>query len=296
MIYYHTPFQEIRDHPLLKKAGITVFVKREDLNHPHISGNKWWKLKYNLEAAILTGHDTLLTFGGAYSNHIYATAAAANELNLKSIGVIRGEEIHPLNNTLRFATEKGMQLLFVSRSEYRNRSLPQFLLDLRSRFGPFYFIPEGGTNLLAVKGCAEFAEKELADFPCEYVFLPVGTGGTMAGLICGLKDLKHIRGVTVLKEGTFLKDDIQKLVTDFSGKSFDQWSLLTNYHLGGYAKTTPSLISFMKEMSHVYDLPLDHVYTAKSLWAIFREVDSGAFARGTRILALHTGGLQGTLW
>jgi 1-aminocyclopropane-1-carboxylate deaminase/D-cysteine desulfhydrase-like pyridoxal-dependent ACC family enzyme len=293
--YYPTPVQEIKDHPACVEAGIRLFLKREDLNHPTVSGNKWWKLKYNVDAALSLPHKTILTFGGAYSNHIYATAAAAREVRLKAIGIIRGEETLPLNPTLKFAAEQGMKIHYVTREAYREKSTPAFIQKLHQQFGEFLLIPEGGTNLLAVKGCAEFAEKELSKLDFDHLFLPVGTGGTMAGVICGLKAGKKIIGVSVLKDGDFLNREVEALVRGFSGKSFDNWSILTNYHAGGYAKTTPELLSFIEHMRSTHDLPLDHVYTGKLLLAVMKEIESGSFTSGSAILAIHTGGSQGSL-
>jgi 1-aminocyclopropane-1-carboxylate deaminase len=272
-----------------------LVVKREDLNHPRVSGNKWWKLKHNLQEVCETSHKTILTFGGAFSNHIYATAAAAAELELKSIGIIRGEEMRPSNHTLRFAEENGMRLHFVSREQYKKKTSPDFLEYLRDTFGNFYLVPEGGSNLAAVKGCAEFAMSELSSLTFDHLLLPVGTGGTIAGIICGMKGSRKVTGVSVLKNGAFLADDIRNIMYDYSGEIFNNWSLLTGYDHGGYAKYSAPLLAFMKEMKNVYNLPLDHVYTGKLMWAIFREIESGAFQPGEKILMLHTGGLQGNI-
>lgn len=288
--YTPTPVQEI-NHDVLKKAGVRLLIKREDLNHPDVSGNKWWKLKYNLAAA-KQKDQTILTFGGAFSNHIYATAAAAHELKLKSIGIVRGEEIVPLNPTLQFAVNHGMEMHYVSREKYREKSTPEFAATLQQQFGAFYLIPEGGSNLLAVKGCAEFATTELSKIDYDYLWLPVGTGGTMAGLICGIHPNKNIIGVSVLKNGEFLNNEIKNYIEAFAGRAYHNWSLLTAYHHGGYAKATHALLSFIDEMKRLHDLPLDHVYTGKLLWAVMKEIESGMFKRGSTILALHTGGLR----
>ncbi len=293
MIYTRTPVHEIKTD-LLKQAGVRLLVKREDLNHPHISGNKWWKLKYNIQQTRAEKRNTILTFGGAYSNHIYASAAAATENKLNSIGIIRGEETAPLNNTLSFAKDCGMELHYVSRELYRKKNDAVFLSMLHDRFGNFYMIPEGGTNLLAVKGCAEFAREELSAIEFDYLCLAVGTGGTMAGIISGFESEKEIIGVAVLKDAEFLNRDIEKLLFDFSGKSYRKWSVLTNYHHGGYAKVTKPLLEFVSAMKEVHNLPLDHVYTGKLLWAVMKEIEAGRFDRGSTLLAIHTGGLQGS--
>jgi 1-aminocyclopropane-1-carboxylate deaminase len=289
--YQSTPIQEIH-HSILEKTGVRLLVKREDLNHPLVSGNKWWKLKYNLEEALRLKKQTVVTFGGAFSNHIYATAAAAKEKNLKSIGLIRGEETLPLNATLSFVRENGMELRYISREEYRRKDSNEFLRKLEAQFGDFYLIPEGGTNDLAVKGCAEYAQKELATIDFDHLFIPVGTGGTIAGLICGFCGKKEITGVTVLKNGEFLKEKIEKLVYNFSGNTYEKWSLLTSYHHGGYAKLTDELLRFISVMKEEHKLPLDTVYTGKLMWAVMKEIEQGKFRRGSTVLAFHTGGVQ----
>lgn len=293
MLPYHpTPLQEIIGHPICLRAGVRLIVKREDLNHPAISGNKWWKLKYNLEAAIQQHHKTVLTFGGAFSNHIYATAAAARAVGLKAIGVIRGEETLPLNTTLQFAADQGMKIAYLSRTEYKNISTPELTNTFRRQFGEFFLIPEGGSNNLAVRGCSEFAREHLSEIDFDHLFLPVGTGGTMAGIICGFEGNQKIVGVSVLKDGSFLKERVRKMITDFSGASIGNWSLLTQYHEGGYAKTSARLLSVIEEMKSTHGLPLDQVYTGKLLLGVMNEIESGSFSRGTTILLLHTGGCR----
>ena len=291
LAYHATPVQEVQ-HPKLQSKGVRLLVKREDLNHPTVSGNKWWKLKYNLLRAQELETDTVLTFGGAYSNHICATAAAAADLGLKSIGIIRGEASTPLNPTLSFSREKGMNLHFVSRSAYTSKNDPAFVEALRAQFGDFYLIPEGGTNELALKGVSEFYE-EIKDIPFSKVFLPVGTGGTIAGLVAGSKGSADITGVVVLKNGNFMFDEINDLLRGHGTKP-GQFDLITDCDFGGYAKTTPELIDFIRDIAKNCQLPLDHVYTAKMLFAIFRDVESGKIPAGSTILAIHTGGLQGS--
>jgi len=289
LTYSETPVQEI-NHTLLEEAGVRLLIKREDLNHPFISGNKWWKLKYNLAEAVQQNRDTVLTFGGAYSNHLYATAAAAQELGFKSIAIVRGEETLPLNPTLQFVKEKGMVLHYVSREIYRAKTKEKFLHQLQQEIGDFYLIPEGGTNELAVKGCAEFAATfSSIDFDC--VCLPVGTGGTLAGVIKGMKGKGEVIGFPVLKGGEFLREEI--LTLEESTSDFLNWTLMTDYHFGGYAKATPSLINFIKDIDNKCSIPLDQVYTGKMIWGIFDLVQKGYFKKGTTVLAIHTGGLQG---
>ncbi|HEY9489319.1 MAG TPA: pyridoxal-phosphate dependent enzyme [Chryseosolibacter sp.] len=288
LTYSETPAIEI-DHPDLKRAGVKLLVKREDLNHAAVSGNKWWKLKYNLEEALHQGHDTLLTFGGAYSNHLYATAAAAKILKLKSIGIIRGEETLPLNSTLQFSSDQGMKLHYISRQAYRDKEELSFLKTLHENFGNFYLIPEGGTNALALKGCEEFGSL-ISQIPADYVCLPVGTGGTMGGILRSIGHLKTVIGFAVLKNGAFLEEKI----FEYSGGSNQaHWKLMTEYAYGGYGKRNATVTEFIETFRGYTDVPLDFVYTGKMMCAVFDLIEKGYFERGKTILAIHTGGLQG---
>ncbi len=288
LTYSPTPVQEIQ-HPMLEAAKVRLLIKREDLNNPFVTGNKWWKLKYNLAEAERLQQKTLLTFGGAFSNHIYATAAAAHELNLKSIGIIRGEETLPLNPTLAFAIKKGMQLHYVDRETYRNKTNPNFIDHLRNTFGDFYMIPEGGSNNLAVKGVYEFSK--LLDIDFDYLCCPVGTGGTLAGLIAGLSNQKHIIGFSSLKGGAFLKDEVEQFV----GTTNSNWRIETNYHFGGYGKQSKELLDFIDSFELEHNIPLEQVYTGKMMFGIFDLIKKKYFKQGSTILAIHTGGLQGKL-
>lgn len=282
--YQHTPIQEIQDS-ILAKAEIRLFIKREDLNHPFVSGNKWWKLKYNLEDANLQGKKALLTLGGAFSNHIYATAAAAYELQLESIGVIRGEETLPLNPTLRFAKSKGMKLHYISRETYRKKSDEYFVEQLHDQFGDFYLIPEGGSNELAVKGVQEFIQ--MLDVNFDFLCCPVGTGGTLAGVIRGLRGEKKIIGFSALKGGTFLNDVVRSL-----GSKHTNWEIITEYHFGGYAKSTPALLQFIDDFKTHHNIPLEFIYTGKMISGIFDLARKGFFEKRSTILAIHTGGVH----
>lgn len=284
--YENTCIQELKSQ-IFEQSGVRLLIKREDQNHPFVSGNKWWKLKYNLEEAINNRHTTLLTFGGAFSNHIYATAAAAHELGLKSIGIIRGEETLPLNPTLSFAKARGMQLHYVSREAYRNKTESSFMEQLHNLFGDFYLIPEGGTNELAVKGCAEFAKQLSNEVDFDYLGLPVGTGGTIAGIIEGLDESKKIIGFPVLKGATFLEDEIRK----YTSKT--NWQLVFDYHFGGYAKVTQELKEFMDQFEKEFNISLDPIYTAKIMFGVMDLIKKKFFEAGSTILAIHTGGLQG---
>ncbi|MBX2968868.1 MAG: 1-aminocyclopropane-1-carboxylate deaminase/D-cysteine desulfhydrase [Cyclobacteriaceae bacterium] len=285
LTYTPTPIQEIHD-PLFDQAGVRVLVKREDLNHPYVSGNKWWKLKYNLEEAKRPGYKTLLTFGGAYSNHIFSTAAAAHELGFESIGIIRGEETLPLNPTLSFAKSCGMKLKYISREAYRQKTNPAFIEKLCHEFGDFYLIPEGGTNALAVKGVEEFAQTLGDGF--DYLCCAVGTGGTLTGLVKGTPADKTILGLSVLKGGDFLNGEVERMLE----KKTENWGIQTDYHFGGYGKTTEALLKFIKDQSIKNNLPLDSVYTGKLVAGVYDLIQVGYFGRGATILAVHSGGLQ----
>lgn len=282
------PNQHI-DVPLLREKGVTLHIKREDTIHPQISGNKYRKLKYNLLEAQKLGHHTLLTFGGAFSNHIAAVACAGHEQGFKTIGVIRGEELQDKlqdNPTLSLAHDHGMRFHFVPRSDYRQKSEEDFLRILKEEFGDFYLLPEGGTNALAVKGCEEIVTE--ADSNFHYICSSVGTGGTLAGLINSAKPHQTVLGFPALK-GDFLKQDILTFVRS------DRWKLMTNFHFGGYAKVSEELIHFINTFKEETGVPLDPIYTGKLLFGIFELAKQDFFPKGTRILAIHTGGLQGIM-
>jgi len=287
--YSETQVQELRI-PAFSKHRVRLLVKREDLNHAFVSGNKWWKLKYNLQEAMNLKKETMLTFGGAFSNHIYATAAAAKELGLKSIGIIRGEETLPLNSTLSFAKEQGMKLHYVSRESYRKKNQADFIARLQEQFGDFYLIPEGGTNELAVKGCAELGEKLLNEIEFDYLCLPVGTGGTVAGIVSALKGKRKVIGFSSLKGGAFLREEIEHLL---KSKRNTNWTLNSDFHFGGYAKMTDELKEFIIDLEKNHSLSLDPVYTSKMVYGIFKLIESNYFKKDSTILILHTGGMQG---
>ncbi|WP_187264549.1 1-aminocyclopropane-1-carboxylate deaminase/D-cysteine desulfhydrase [Pontibacter beigongshangensis] len=284
------PLQQLR-HPLLDQQNVELWVKREDLLHPALPGNKWRKLKYNLQEAKRQQKSTLLTFGGAYSNHIAAVAAAGEEFGFRTIGMIRGEEHLPLNPTLRFAISKGMELHYLSREVYRQKDAPDFLQQLSGQFQEPFILPEGGTNMLAVKGCTEIVTD--IDMKYDYICCASGTGGTLAGIIAGLKGEKQVLGFPALKGGAFLRPEIEQLLQNYSGRHFDNWELITNYHFGGYAKVKPELLTFMQQFRERHQVTLEPVYTGKMMFGVFDLVAKGFFPEGARIIAVHTGGLQG---
>ena len=264
-----------------------MHIKREDLIHPFVSGNKFRKLKYNLLQAKAENQETLLTFGGAFSNHIAAVAFAGNEKGFKTIGIIRGDELASKvseNPTLLFAQNCGMQLEFISREDYRLKSEVSFLENLKQKFGGFYHIPEGGTNDLAIKGCEEILTLEDADF--DYICCSVGTGGTISGIINSVLPHQKVLGFPALK-GDFLKEEIRNFVQN------DNWELLTDYHFGGYAKVNAELIVFINHFYLENQIPLDPIYTGKMVFGVIDLIKKNYFPAKSKILLIHTGGIQG---
>ncbi|PQJ80971.1 1-aminocyclopropane-1-carboxylate deaminase [Polaribacter porphyrae] len=277
--------------PILEKKEVQLFIKREDKIHPYVSGNKFRKLKYNLAEAKHQQKNTLLTFGGAFSNHIVATAVAGNLNGFKTIGIIRGEELGTnlqktlsKNTTLQKAYENGMTFEFISRVEYRSKSKLEFMNRLKERFGNFYLIPEGGTNEFAIRGCEEILTKEDSKF--DYICSAIGTGGTIAGLINASKNNQKVLGFPALK-GNFLQNDIKQYVKN------NNWSLQRDYHFGGYAKYNQDLIRFINSFKTETGILLDPIYTGKMIFGIIDLVEKNHFKKGSKILAIHTGGIQG---
>ncbi|MCF0052242.1 pyridoxal-phosphate dependent enzyme [Dyadobacter sp. LJ53] len=286
-----TPIQEL-SNAITEKAGIKLYIKRDDLIHPTVSGNKWRKLKYNLLEAESQGNRRLLTFGGAFSNHLYAAAAAGKALGLETIGIVRGEELaDKLSPTLLFCIDQGMQLHFVSRGEYKLRNSEDYLRELAARFDYPFIIPEGGTSALALKGVGEIVPEvkaQLAQVP-DYFAVAAGTGGTAAGLLsAGV----NVLAFSALKGGEFLEKDIHALL---NGQHSGDLQLFTDYHFGGYAKWNQELITFMLEFRQAFGIQLEQVYTAKMLYGLFDLIHKNHFQKGQTIVAVHTGGLQGLL-
>lgn len=269
------------------KKNIELSIKREDLIHPFVSGNKYRKLKYNVLQAREENKPTLLTFGGAFSNHIAAVASAGKAEGFNTIGIIRGEELKDkvdTNPTLSFAKSCGMTFKFISREAYRDKTSPNFISKLKEEFGDFYLIPEGGTNDLAVKGCEEILTEEDAKFG--YICCAVGTGGTISGLINASRSNQKVLGFSSLK-GDFLNKDISKFARSTN------WDLITDYHFGGYGKINDSLITFINKFKSENKIPLDPIYTGKMMFGVFDLIKKGYFKPNSKILAIHTGGLQG---
>ncbi len=288
--FSESPLQKLEDE-LFHEKGIELYIKRDDLIHPHVQGNKWRKLKYNLQQARNNKQHTLLTFGGAYSNHIYATAAAARQFGFKAIGMIRGEEPAVKSATLQFAAEQGMELHYMSRETYRQKEDTTIIEILRMQMGEFYYVPEGGTNVFALQGVAEIISEIEIDF--DYICTACGTGGTLAGLVAGLKGEKQVLGFSSLKGEDRLSGKVHELVEEYAGERFGDFSINFDYHFGGYAKVKPELIQFIKDFHRNHAIRLEPVYTGKLFYGLFDLIQRDYFPKDAKIIALHTGGLQG---
>lgn len=274
--------------------NVELHMKREDELHADISGNKWRKLKYNILAASEKEYDRILTFGGAYSNHIAATAAAGKEFGFKTYGVIRGEPHYPLNPTLALAVDAGMHLHYLSRSKYNEKNSPELIEELRDLFGDFYLLPEGGSNALAVRGCNEILSPDCEGY--DLICVPVGTGGTLAGVVSGLNPGQKALGFSALKGGEFLTGEVEGLIKSykriFGLENSESWEINFNAHRGGFAKVDDELVSFVRRFFSKHEIPLDLIYTGKMMMKLMELMKSGQF-QNKKILAIHTGGLQG---
>lgn len=278
---------EVLDDERLDAAGVRLLLKRDDLIHADLPGNKWRKLKYNLEAAQAAGASRLLTFGGAYSNHIRAVAAAGALYGFDTLGVIRGEAYDPLNPSLQLAVDHGMRLTYLDRQTYRRKLDPDVIAGLRREFGDFHLVPEGGSNALAVRGCAELIGEITEEF--DIICCGVGTGGTLAGIAAGLRPGQRAIGFSSLKGGDFLSDDVVALQHEALGEVTANWEIETSYHFGGYAKSTPELDAFIGDFESRHGLRLDWVYVAKMMSGVFDLAAQSRFAAGTTIVAVVTG-------
>lgn len=283
-------------HQLLSRYQVTLALLREDELHPHISGNKWRKLKFNALHVDHRKYEGILTFGGAFSNHIAATARAGYEHDFRTVGIIRGED-DPNNPTLQDARKWAMELHFVDRETYRLRNDKVFQAQLVQQYGPLWLVPEGGANFHGVSGCQEILYPETEVF--DYLAVACGTGTTLAGLALSAASHQQIVGYPALKGGSFLREEVERLLfwhtmnEEVVSEYTESVSFVTDYHMGGYARHTEALIAFMREFYETTGIPLDVVYTGKMLFGLFDQIRLGKIEPGTRILAIHTGGLQG---
>ena len=285
-LQYYSPEEVIKDK-VFEVKKIQVFVKRDDLIHPYISGNKWRKLKYVLRSAFQEGKNHLVTFGGAYSNHLLATACAAAKFGFKSTGIVRGEPVE--NDTLTLCRLFGMNVRFTDRTSYRNK--PEIFDRLFGRDQTAFFINEGGSGQDAVKGCAELINELSGSY--DHIFCACGTGTTAAGILKGILSNQLdtvLHAVPVFKDGAFIESEIQHYFTKCPPFGF-----YPEYHFGGYAKANPELFAFMQKFSTSTGILLDPVYTGKMFYALYDLIEKGRFSEGSKILAVHTGGLLGLL-
>ncbi|MBD2770444.1 1-aminocyclopropane-1-carboxylate deaminase/D-cysteine desulfhydrase [Hymenobacter sp. BT664] len=289
--------QEINE-PVAHAQGVRLLLWRDDLINPDLPGNKARKLKYNLAAARQQGQRTLLTFGGAYSNHVAAVAAAGRLYGFDTIGLIRGDApaegrgLSVLNPTLAQAVADGMALHYLDRTAYRRRSEPAFIAEQLAHLGPAYVVPEGGTNALALPGCAELVAEIGQRTEFDALAVAVGTGGTLAGLLTGLAGQRHVVGVVALKNGGFLRAEIDALTEVAVDQTFTNYSVQTDYHFGGYAKHSAELLTFIQQFRERHGVLLDPIYTGKLFFGVLDLIGRGYFRRGSTVVAIHTGGLQ----
>lgn len=283
-----SPLEKI-ETSLSQEYGVELWIKRDDLIHEAISGNKYRKLKHNLNHLKNNGFEELITFGGAHSNHIAAVAYLCKEKNFQCTGIIRGEQPKQLSPTLVEAQEKGMILKFVSRSDYRLKNDPAYLDQLKKNHPNAFIIPEGGANELGVKGCEEIILECQHEVDFDYISVDCGTGATLAGMVRRLKPHQQAIGVQVLKADDFITPEVERL-NKTSLENFEVW---TDYHFGGYAKYKSELIDFMRSFFKETGIKLDPVYTGKQFFAVMDQVEKGYFPNGSKIILTHTGGLQG---
>jgi 1-aminocyclopropane-1-carboxylate deaminase len=281
----YSPEQKV-NHPLYESKKVHVYLKRDDMIHPFISGNKWRKLKYNLQKAQQENKSTLVTFGGAWSNHLLATACAGATFQFKTIGFVRGEEIS--NPVLNMCKLFGMQLRFVSREEYKDK--PQLFEQLENK-EEYFFIDEGGASLEAIYGCKELIDELKNQY--DHMFCAAGTGTTAAGIAQGISDCNlntQLHVITVLKNGGFILDEMLKYETPI-----EQVQLHLDYHFGGYAKVKPELIAFVKNYVKSTGIMIEPTYTGKAMFALHDLIQNDYFSPESKILFVHTGGLTGLL-
>ncbi|MDP2346701.1 MAG: pyridoxal-phosphate dependent enzyme [Gammaproteobacteria bacterium] len=289
------PLLDVIDDSVTRAAGVSLRMLRLDKVHPLLSGNKWYKLRLNLEAARHQGHTTVLSFGGAYSNHLHALAAAGNLFGFRTIGVVRGELTQPLNPTLAFCREQGMELHAISRTEYRSKTDGAFLAELTARFGDFFLVPEGGANTAGVLGCTDIVRflQWSSHSRDRHVMLACGTGATLAGMLAGLTVPCQITGFSVLKGGEFLTHRVQEFLHECGAADPGQWQINTDWHFGGYGRVTNELLEFIRQFTRTTGIPLEPVYTGKMMFGLYSLLAQGGIASGSEIIAIHSGGLQG---
>lgn len=271
-------------HPVLSAKGNEMDMLRLDLIHPAVSGNKWFKLKYNIEQAKAENKNTLLSFGGAYSNHLHALAYAGKLYGFQTIGMVRGESVN--NKTLEDCIAWGMQINFLSREDYRNKNEDSFTASLIEKYPQAFIIPEGGNNQYGIRGCSEILEgTDLLQY--DVIVCSVGTGATLSGIINASDPRNRVLGFTAVKNGGYLAAEIAK------NTEHDNWQLCTDYHFGGFAGKNETLLNFMKDFYDSQSIELDFVYNAKMMYGLFDMIQQNRLPARVKILVIHTGGLQG---
>ena len=282
--------------PELTNQGISLFVKRDDLQHQVVSGNKLFKLFYHLQHCQKNKIETILTFGGAYSNHLHATAYAAQQMGINSVAIVRGEQLLPLNPTLKDCTDWGMVLEPVSRIDYKQKQGSEFVQNIIAQYKGAHVIPEGGCDLMGVQGAAKILEG-VDQTEYDYIVCPCGTGTTLAGIVSKADPHITVLGMAVLKGAQWMEAEVEEWLSKSYQQSKQQhqasWRINTDYHFGGYGKIKPELLEFIKTNNLDYDLPLEPIYTAKAMYGVLDMIRKGMFEKGSRILFIHTGGLQG---
>ncbi len=282
------------DEPLFEKKEIQVFIQREDLTHPIISGNKWRKLRFNVEKTQQLKKKAILTFGGAHSNHLHATAEACKLANIKAIGIVRGEEID--SKTLSDCKNAGMDLIFVDRQEYQLKDTKEYLNWLNEKFDYPYIIPQGGDNYYGTLGCMEILKGQTLN--PDLIFVASGTGNTASGILLASNENQKVVSVPALK-GEFMKDEIRSSIQNFlqnkevAEEYLERLVVLNDYHFGGFAKYKPELIEFISNFHKKHQVKLDPIYTSKMMFALYDQIEKNQIPKNTTVLAIHTGGLQG---
>lgn len=284
--YTNTPIQKIEEK-FFEQNNISLYIKRDDLLHPFINGNKWFKLKYNLFEAAEKNFNQLLTFGGAYSNHISAFFYACKIFGFAGIVVVRGEEYEKLNPTLEFVSGNRIKLHYISRKMYRNKYDESFLFELKKQYGDYFLIPEGGSNSFAVKGCSEIISNIEINF--DFIFTACGTAGTLTGIAKSLKESQKAVGIAVLKNGRFLIDEVKRL----SQNQKINFEIFFDYHFGGYAKFNSALLEFIRDFYQKHQIILEPIYTGKLLFAVYDLIYKNYFPPNSKLVVYHSGGLQG---
>lgn len=285
-----SPLQKII-HPLFEKHQLSVSIKRDDIIHPIISGNKWRKLKFNLRHAQAHNYIGVISFGGSFSNHIHALAFACHQQGLKSIGIIRGEKEYASNFTLSMAQQWGMELHFVDRKSYRLRENKEYLAQLQLTYPGYLIVPEGGSNTLALAGVGEVITELNQQCEFDTLVTPVGSGGTLAGLIKADNNQHNLLGIGVLKQDGYLTEQVNSLLGD--NLHFNNWQIMPEFHRGGYAKFSKEDVEKILSFSQQTGFIFEPVYSGKMILALLDLIDQQYFPKGHRLVLLHTGGLQG---